>query len=329
MNFVIAIILKAIMKKIITITVNPTLDKSVLVPALIENQKLRCTDIKYEPGGGGINISRAIKKLGGSSKALFLAGGNFGLYFIDLFKKKKIEYESFSIKNETRESLIIFDESNAKQYLLDMQGPIVFENEWHHLLTHISKLINVDFIVASGSLPRAIPIDFYAQIAKIAKKIGAKFILDSSGEPLKLALNEGLYLIKPNLKEMGILTAINKIDKESAKVEALKIIKTNKCEAIVISLGADGALLVTNDFTEHFLAPEINVKSTVGAGDSMLAGIILKLAENDNLQNAVRYGVACGAAATMNSGTTLCNKVDADDLFENYDIRILTNFKSK
>ena len=119
------------MKNIITITVNPTLDKSVLVPSLIENQKLRCTDVKIEPGGGGINVSRAIKKLGGFSTALFLAGGNFGAYFIDLFKKKKIVFKSFKIKNETRESLIIFDELSAKQYLLDMEGPVVHETEWH------------------------------------------------------------------------------------------------------------------------------------------------------------------------------------------------------
>ena len=317
------------MKKIITITVNPTLDKSILVPSLIENQKLRCTDIKYEPGGGGINISRAIKKLGGSSMALFLVGGHLGSYFIDLFEKKKIDYKPFKIKNETRESLIILDELSTKQYLLDMEGPIVFETEWKNLLTYISKLKDIDFIVASGSLPRAIPEDFYAQIARISKKVGAKFILDTSGEPLKCAVNEGLYLIKPNLKEIGIFTGINNIESEHAKIEALKIIKTKKCEAIVISLGPDGALLVTNDFTEHFLAPKVTVKSTVGAGDSMLAGLVLKLAENENLQKSVRYGVACGAAATKNLGTTLCNKKDADDLFNNYESRVLTNLKNK
>ncbi len=317
------------MKKVITITVNPTLDKSIIVPSLIENQKLRCTDIKYEPGGGGINISRAIKKLGGSSFALFLAGGHFGSFFIELFKKKKIAFEAFKIKNETRESLILFDKLNTKQYLLDMQGPIVFENEWQSLLTYISNLKQVDFIVASGSLPQSIPVDFYAQIARISKKIGSKFILDTSGEPLELAIKEGLYLIKPNLKEMGILTGIDKIEREKAKEKALEIIKEKKCEAIVISLGADGALLVTNDFTEHFVAPNVAVKSTVGAGDSMLAGIILKLSKNENLQDAVRYGVACGAAATLNSGTNLCTKKDADDLFENYDIRILNNLKNK
>ena len=305
------------MKNIITITVNPTLDKSVLVPSLIENQKLRCTDVKIEPGGGGINVSRAIKKLGGLSTALFLAGGNFGTYFIDLFKKKKIVFKSFKIKNETRESLIIFDELSAKQYLLDMEGPVVHETEWHSLLNYISNLTDIDYIVASGSLPQEIPKDFYAHLARIAKIIGAKFILDSTGEPLKLAINEGLFLIKPNLKEMGILSGINNIEIAQAKLEAIKIIKAKKSEAIVVSLGPNGALLITNDLCEHFLAPKVSVKSTVGAGDSMLAGIVLKLSQNEDLSLAVRYGVACGAAATLNSGTTLCNKKDADQLFIN------------
>ncbi len=315
------------MKKIITITVNPTIDKSISVPSLIENQKLRCTEIKCEPGGGGINISRAIKNLGGTSTALFLEGGHYGAYFMQLFKQKKIDYKSFKIKNDTRESLIIFDELNTKQYLLDMEGPIVFETEWQPLLTYITTLKGVEYIVASGSLPRGVPIDFFSKIAKLSKEIGAKFILDSSGEPFQLAVIEGLYLIKPNLKEMGILAGVHNIDKETAQSKAIEIVKSKKCEAIVISLGADGALLVTDKFTEHFLAPKIEVKSTVGAGDSMLAGIVLKLSENENLQEAVRYGVACGASATIKSGTALCHKKSADDLFKKYDIRVLTDLK--
>lgn len=304
------------MKKIITITLNPTIDKSILVPALIENQKLRCSDIKYEPGGGGINISRAINILGGKSKALFLAGGYFGAFFIKLFKGKIIDFESFKIKNETRESIIIYDEFNNKQYLLDMKGPIVIEKEWQSLLNAISKLTEVDYIVASGSLPPGIPSDFYARVAKIAKEINAKFILDTSGEPLKLAINEDVYLIKPNLKEMSALAGIDKLSIENVTQEALKIIKSTKCEAIVVSLGPNGALLVTENYSNHFLAPKIEVKSTVGAGDSMMAGIILKLSENNSLQEAVRYGVASGAAATLNIGTKLCDKKNADAFFE-------------
>lgn len=116
-----------IMKKIVTITLNPTIDKSILVPLLIENQKLRCTDVKCEPGGGGINISRAIKNLGGSSTALFLEGGYFGAFFVELFKKKGIDFESFKIKNEIRESLIVFDQLTAKQYLINFEGPMVLK----------------------------------------------------------------------------------------------------------------------------------------------------------------------------------------------------------
>lgn len=304
------------MNRIVTITLNPTIDKSILVPSLIENQKLLSKLVKSESGGGGINISRAIKNLSGSSTALFFAGGFFGSFFIHLFNKKKIDFKTFLIKNETRESLIIFDELSSKQYLLSVKGPIVSEKEWQPLLCYLSNLKNVSFIVASGSLPPGVPIDFYARMAKIVKKIGAKFILDTSGEPLQLAIREGIYLIKPNLREMGMLVGIEKIEREIAKVKAIEIIKQKKCEVIVISLGADGALLVTEEFVEHFLPPKIEVRSTVGAGDSMLAGIVLKLSKNKSLQQAVRYGVACGSAATMHSGTSLCNKKDVNALIK-------------
>jgi 6-phosphofructokinase 2 len=303
------------MSKIITLTLNPTLDKSILVSSLIENQKLKCTEVKLEPGGGAINISRAIKRLGGASTALFLVGGHFGALFTDLFEKKNIDYKALKIKNETRESLIIFDELSSKQYLLNMEGPLVFKPEWQNILTAVSKLKKVDFLVASGSLPKGIPTNFYAKLAKISKKIGAKFILDTSGSPLRFAINEGLYLIKPNLKEMGILSGNETFDIEIAKEKAMEIIKSKKCEVIVISLGADGALLITENYSAHFRAPKVEVKSTVGAGDSMLAGIIYKLSENTSLKDAVLYGVASGAAATLNQGTSLCNKKDADALY--------------
>jgi 6-phosphofructokinase 2 len=312
------------MKKIVTITLNPTLDKSILVPSLIDNQKLRCTEVKAEPGGGGINISRAIKKLGGSSTAMFLAGGYFGAYFTHLFKKKKIAFEAFKIKNETRESLVVFDESSSKQYLLNMEGPLVSKQEWQSILKAVGKLKKVDFLVASGSLPKGIPPDFYAKLAKVSKKIGSKFILDTSGAPLRFAINEGVFLIKPNLKEMGILTGIDDIDIETAKETAIEIIKSKKCEAIVISLGPQGALLVSENYTEHFHAPKVEVKSTVGAGDCMLAGIVLQLSKNESFQDAVRYGVASGAAATLNPGTTLSSKKDADYLFKNNENSTLT-----
>ena len=303
------------MTKIITITLNPSIDKSTTVPSLIPDQKLRCKETKFEAGGGGINVSRAVKKLGGESTAWFLAGGHFGDFFVELIKQKELLFEVFHIKNETRESLILFDESNENQYLLDMAGPEIEENEWQNLLNAVEKLENVEFIVASGSLPPGIPVDFFGKLAKIAKNKGSKFILDTSGEALKIAIDEGVFLIKPNLKEMGLLFNLEKIDLKIAQEKAQEMLKTKNIEAIIVSLGADGALLVSKDFTEHIPSPPAEKKSTVGAGDSMVAGIVFSLSKGKTMLDSVRYGVACGAAATLNAGTKLCKKEDADALY--------------
>lgn len=303
------------MSKILTITLNPTIDKSTFVQSLIPDQKLRCGEAKFEPGGGGINVSRAIKRLGGNSTAWFLAGGHFGNFFIELIHKKEILYQAFKIKNETRESLILFEESNQNQYLLDMIGPEVKEEEWQNLLKAIEDLNSVEYIVASGSLPPGIPLDFYGRIAKIAKNKGIKFILDTSGEALKIALDEGVYLCKPNLKELGLLVGLEKLDIETAKIKAKEIIDSQKSEVVLVSLGPDGALLVSKDFTKHILPPYAEKKSTVGAGDSMVAGMTFSLSQGKTLLEAFRYGIASGTAATMNAGTTLCKKEDADALY--------------
>jgi 6-phosphofructokinase 2 len=303
------------MSKVLTITLNPTIDKSTFVKSLIPDQKLRCGEAKFEPGGGGINVSRAIKRLGGDSEAWFLAGGHFGNFFIELIQKKDIKHQAFKIQNETRESLILFDESKQHQYLLDMSGPEVKEEEWQILLKAIEDLNSVEYIVASGSLPPGIPVDFYGRIAKIAKNKGIKFVLDTSGEALKIALNEGVYLCKPNLRELGFLVGSEKMDIENAKIKAKEILDSQKSEVVIVSLGADGALVVTNDCTEHIRPPYAEKKSTVGAGDSMVAGMIFSLSKGKTLSEAFRYGIASGTAATMNAGTTLCKKEDADALY--------------
>lgn len=303
------------MSKILTITLNPSIDKSTFVKSLIPDQKLRCGEAKFEPGGGGINVSRAIKRLGGDSIAWFLAGGHFGDFFIEMIRQKELLYHAFKIKNETRESLILFEESTSNQYLLDMIGPEVKPEEWQILLNALDEIQSIEYIVASGSLPPGIPVDFYARIAKIAKNKGIKFILDTSGEALKIALEEGIYLCKPNLRELGLLVDSEKMDIETAKLKAKEIIDAKKSEVIVVSMGAEGALLVSKYFTQHILPPYAEKKSTVGAGDSMVAGMILNLSEGKTLKEAFRYGIACGTAATMNAGTTLCKKEDADALY--------------
>lgn len=309
------ILIATMINQIVTVTLNPSIDKSANTPSLIPDQKLKCTGIKFEPGGGGINVSRAIKQLGGNSKAMFLAGGYFGNFFIDLIKREELLHENYKIKNNTREGFILYDESNANQYLFDMEGPHVEEKEWQGFLKKIQKLNTVEYLVASGSLPPGVPIDFFGRLAKIAKTKGAKFIVDTSGDALKIAISEGVYLFKPNLRELKNLVGFQETDLETVKQKAMELLNTYNCEAIVVSLGADGALLVSKILTEHIASPKIKKMSTVGAGDSMVGGIVLSLSKNKSMQEAVRYGVACGAAATLNPGTALCKKEDADALY--------------
>lgn len=304
------------MSKIITVTFNPAIDKSTTVPALIPEKKLKCSQPVYEPGGGGINVARAIRKLGGNATAIYLAGGYTGKAFTELLKKEGIDSIVSEIKENTRENLIVLETSTNQQYRFGMPGPSVLEQEWQQCLAHIENIKDADFLIVSGALTQGIPLAVYSVIAAIARSINAKLIVDTSGEALKEAVQAGLYLIKPNLAELGSLLGKEDLNIERVDEAAKEVIRKWECEVVVVSMGSAGAMLVTENRTMHIMPPAVKIKSTVGAGDSMVAGIVHSLAENKSLEEAVQYGVACGTAATMNAGTELCRKEDADHLYK-------------
>ena len=303
------------MPSIITITFSPCIDKSTSVPSLIPEKKLRCTSPKLEPGGGGINVARAIRKLGGEATAIFPSGGYTGKFFNHLLEKEGVPAVIIESANETRENIIVFDESTHDQYRFGMPGTELKESEWKQCLKAIEKIKEIAFVIASGSLPPGVPLDIYAQLGKICKIKKAKFIVDTCGEALMKALNEGVYLLKPNLGELSELAGIERIDINNVERIAREVVLKHNCEVIIASLGAAGALLVTRNEIFRAIPPEVKRKSTVGAGDSMVAGIVYTLARGKSLKEAIRYGVACGTAATINPGTELCNKRDADALY--------------
>ncbi len=313
------------MSSIVTITFSPCIDKSTTVSSIIPEKKLRCTVPNLEPGGGGINVARAIKQLGGEATAIFPSGGYTGKYFNHLLEKENIISVIIETTHETRENIIVLDESTKNQYRFGLPGAELSEDEWRQCLKAVEEVKDADFIVASGSLPPGIPSDIYAQLAKISKSKKAKFIVDTSGEALKQAVREGVYLIKPNLSELSTLVGVDRVNVNDVESLAKGIIQDNGCEIIVVSLGKDGAILITKSESHKVSAPDVIRKSTVGAGDSMVAGIVYGLSKGWNLKQALQYGVACGTAATMNPGTELCKKKDADFLYsiikENYDSR--------
>ncbi len=304
------------MSSIVTITFSPCIDKSTSITSLVPEKKLHCSTPKLEPGGGGINIARAIKKLGGEAIAIFPSGGYTGKYFNHLLEKENIPSVIIETNNETRENIIVFDESSTNQYRFGMPGTALNDNEWKQCLTAVEKINDIEFIIASGSLPPGVPSNIYAQLARIAKNKNAKFVVDTSGEALKQAVEEGVYLLKPNLGELCSLTGKASLQTREVKDIARAIIEKEKCEVMMVSMGADGAMLVTKDMAEIITAPTVIRKSTVGAGDSMLAGIVFYLSKGKDIFEAAQYGVACGTAATLNAGTELCKKEDADKLYE-------------
>lgn len=304
------------MAGIVTITFSPVIDKSTSIPALVPEKKLKCADPKMEPGGGGINVARAIKKLGGDAVAIYPAGGYSGQYFNQLMRNEGITCEVIEAKAETRENIIVSDESTQLQYRFGMPGTHLEENEWRQILEAAERVADDGFIVASGSLPPGVPPEIFADIAKIAARKNAKLIVDTSGVALQKAARQGVYLLKPNLAELSALVGKESIELDEIDDAAREIIHKGMCEVVVTSLGSGGALLVTKDKEKHIVPPRVKTKSTVGAGDSMVAGIVLHLQKGHDIETAVVYGVACGTAATMNSGTELCKKEDVQKIYE-------------
>ena len=304
------------MPNILTITFSPCIDKSTSISSLIPEKKLICENPKYEPGGGGINVARAIKKLGGEAIAIYPSGGCNGIIFNQLLQNENILTLNIVSENNTKENLVVLDRSTNKQYRFGMPNIALNDLEWKNCLKAVEEFDKPAFIIASGSIPPGVPLDIFAQLAKIAKNKHAKFIIDTSGDALKQATDEGVYLIKPNLNELSMLAGKNELNTEEVEEAAKSIIAKGNCEVIVCSLGAVGAMLITKDITKTILAPKVISKSTVGAGDSMVGGIVYYLSKGENLEDAIKYGVACGSAATLNPGTELCKKADADRLYQ-------------
>ena len=303
-------------QSVITLTMNPAIDISTEVERVVPEHKLRCGEILREPGGGGINVSRALRELGGQSTAFYLAGGPTGQIFKDLLAAGGLEQHCIAIQGWTREDFTVVDESSGSQFRFIAPGPTVNQVEWEQCLNELEAVDpKPAYLVASGSLPPGVPADFYGRVAQLAKQFDAKLVLDTSGDALRQAAGVGAYLLKPNLRELGELTDHELENEQQQADAALQLVRKNACEIVVVSLGAGGVLVASRDGTAHFRSPTVPIRSKVGAGDSMVAGMVLGLVRKQPIREVILLGLAAGAAAVMQRGTGLCRRGDTERLF--------------
>lgn len=295
--------------RIATLTLHPALDKSADVERLIPERKLRCSAPHYDAGGGGINVSKGIRRLGGQSTAVFPIGGNNGQRLLDLLEKEAIVTAPVEVVGETRENFSVFETTTGHQYRFTLPGESLSEAEAEACLDAVRRL-QPDIVVASGSLPPGLPADYYARVAVQARQMGARLVLDTSGDALKAALDAGVFMLKPNIGELSRLVGVERLEMNQVDDAAMSLIHSGKCEIVVVSMGPHGALLASKDGFVHVAAPIVDKRSTVGAGDSMVAGMVWALGQGKPPLEMVQVGVACGTAATMNAGTELFRAED-------------------
>jgi 6-phosphofructokinase 2 len=276
--------------------------------------KMRCAQAHRDPGGGGINVARVLKRLGVEATAVYPAGGATGQLLANLIEREGVRSVVIPATNDTREDITIFDETTREQFRLVFPGAPLSDTESQECLAAIARVTpRPAFIIASGSLPAGVSHDFYGRVAQ-ASKTDSKVIVDTSGPFLKAALEAGVYLIKPNLREFQELVGITSTDEATLVEAGRRLFDRYRIEAIALSMGLDGALLVTRDRALRANGLPVEAVSVSGAGDSFLAAMVWSLVNGNSLEIALRYGIAGGSAALLNPGTELCRPDDVHRL---------------
>lgn len=304
------------MVKIYTLTLAPSLDSATQTPQIYPEGKLRCSAPVFEPGGGGINVARAITFLGGSATALFPAGGATGEHLVALLQNEHVPVKNVESREWTRQNLHVHVDASGEQYRFVMPGATLHDDELEALQNSILQIDSGSLLVISGSLPPGVSLTQFVSIIKSAQQHGLRCIIDSSGDALAAALEIGnIELVKPNQKELSALVQRDLNQPDDVRNAAQEIVRSGKARRVVVSLGAQGALAVDTHSCVQVVPPPIKSQSTVGAGDSMVGAMTLKLAEGASLEEMVRYGVAAGSAATINQGTRLCSRENTQKIY--------------
>ena len=299
---------------IATITLNPSLDQHITVDGLVVDGTSRWSRLHRYAGGKGIDVSRAIHEMGGRTIAYGFIGGAIGRAAEILLDEEGVPFSFTPIQRETRTNFIISDTKSSQQTIIGAPGPYISKKEFERFRRKMVRIRpSPDLIVASGSVPPGIPNDVYYTITMEAKTFRVRTILDSDIQWLAEGVKAKPYLIKPNIREAeGLLN--REFPTEEAVIKAALDLTEMGIEIVVISRGKDGIIAATRKEILKVVPPQVKVRSAVGAGDCTVAGLALKLANEEPLSEACRLGVAMGTAAVLTPGTELARREDVEKL---------------
>lgn len=303
---------------IYTCTITPSLDYTTYLPEFSPGELNRADDVYYYPGGKGINVSRVLHRLDVASVAVGFTGGFTGDYIERFLHEEGIQTDFIQTKEVTRINVKI---KAGQESELNGPGPIINKEQQQALFKKVQAMKKGDWFVLAGSLTDSIPIAFFEEVAAVCIEKGVHFVLDTSGAALKGLIHTKPFLIKPNTEELGELFDTKIASKKEALFYAEKLVEKG-IQHVIVSMGGEGALLVTKDLAISAKAPVGKVVNTVGSGDSLVSGFIASFIKDENATTAFRYGVASGSATAFQSD--LCKKTDVEKLLDEVTITPLT-----
>ena len=297
------------MTSVLTITLNPTVDIFSEAEVVRPVRKVRTAQERRDPGGGGVNVARVITALGGQAEAVFLAGGATGMLLDTLLEREGVARRALPAAADTRIAFTVFERASGLDYRFVPSGFTTSEDELRPCIAAVEAHDGA-YLVASGSLPEGAPTDIYARMADIAAARGARFILDSSGDGLRVTLERSrVFLVKPSIGELEQLVG-HELDDDGVHEAASALVRRGAAEIVAVTLGAQGALVASAEGVLRLSAPHVAARSAVGAGDSFLAAMVWALAQGWTRDAAFRLAIAAGAAAVTLPGTQPCRRED-------------------
>lgn len=303
------------MTDILTVTLNPALDVATSTPEVVAGPKLRCTDPVSDPGGGGINVARAVRFLGGAATAWVAVGGPTGAALLGLLEAEGVPVIPFDVPGDTRQSLTVTDAA-GRQFRFVLPGPSWPPPLWRQAQAAIGRMAR-GIVVLSGSLPPGLPDDVPQRLAAGLRPSRARLIVDTSGPCLAaLAMHPaaGIAVLRMDLEEAEALARGSLATARDVANFADSLVRRAIADTVVISRGKDGAVLVRDDLRLTATMAEVPVVSKVGAGDSFVAAFALALARELSWAEALAHGNAAASAAVMTPATDLCRREDAESL---------------